>query len=40
MGSKGQSIECAESGHNLDLTLNNGRHVRARQVALDKCTPN
>ena len=40
MASKGQSVECAESGHDLDLTLNNGRKVKAHQVSTDKCARN
>ncbi|HZD33542.1 MAG TPA: hypothetical protein VE779_17995, partial [Candidatus Angelobacter sp.] len=37
MASKGQSVECSESGHDIDLTLKNGRKVKAHQVSTDKC---
>jgi hypothetical protein len=40
MASKGQSVECGASGHDLDLTLQNGRKVRAHQVSTDKCVRN
>jgi len=40
MASKGQSVECSESGHDLDLTLKSGRRVKAHQVAANKCTQN
>jgi len=40
MASKGQSVECAESGHNIDLTLKNGRRVKAHQVDITKCGQN
>ena len=40
MASKGQSVECGASGHDLDLTLKNGRKVKAHQVSTDKCVRN
>lgn len=40
MASKGQSVQCSESGHDLDLTLKNGRHIRTRQVDASKCPQN
>ena len=40
MASKGQSVQCSESGHDLDLTLKNGRRVRTRQVDASKCAQN
>jgi len=40
MANKGQSVECSESGHDLDLTLKSGRRVKAHQVAANKCAQN
>ena len=40
MANKGQSVECSESGHDLDLTLRSGRRVKAHQVAANKCAQN
>jgi len=40
MANKGQSVECSESGHDLDLTLKSGRRVKAHQVSANKCAQN
>ena len=40
MASKGQSVGCSESGHDIDLTLKSGRRVKAHQVAANKCAQN
>lgn len=40
MASKGQPVELLESGKDIDVTLNNGRRIRAHQVAANKCAQN
>ena len=40
MASKGQSVELLESGRDIDVTLQNGRHIKARQVPSTKCEKN
>ena len=40
MASKGQSVGCSESGHDIDLTLKSGRRIKAHQVATNKCAQN
>jgi len=40
VASKGKSVELQESGKDIDVTLQNGRRIKARQVAANKCTQN
>ena len=40
MASKGKPVALQESGKDLDVTLQNGRRIRARQVDSNKCTQN
>jgi hypothetical protein len=37
MASKGQPVELSESGRDIDVTLQNGRHIKAHQVSPNKC---
>jgi hypothetical protein len=38
--SKGKSVELLESGRDIDVTLQNGRHIKAHQVSPNKCEQN
>jgi hypothetical protein len=40
MASKGQAVELQESGKDIDVTLHNGRHIKAHQVSANKCAQN
>ena len=40
MASKGKSVELLESGRDIDVTLQNGRHIKAHQVSPNKCEQN
>jgi hypothetical protein len=40
MASKGKSVELSESGKDIDVTLQNGRRIKAHQVAANKCAQN
>ena len=40
MASKGKSVELSESGRDIDVTLQNGRHIKAHQVSHNKCEQN
>src|SRR5271165_2352900 len=40
MASRGQPVELVESGKDIDVTLHNGRHIKAHQLAANKCPPN
>jgi hypothetical protein len=40
MASKGKSVELLESGKDIDVTLQSGRHIKARQVSANKCEQN
>jgi len=40
MASKGKSVELLESGKDIDVTLQSGRHIKARQVSANKCEKN
>src|SRR5271165_1974855 len=40
MASRGQPVELVESGKDIDVTLHNGRHIKAHQLATNKCPPN
>lgn len=40
MASKGQPVQLAESGKDIDVTLHNGRRIKAHQVAANKCAQN
>ena len=40
MASKGQPVELLESGKDIDVTLHNGRRIKAHQVAANKCAQN
>ncbi len=40
MASKGKPVALQESGKDLDVTLQNGRRIKARQVDSNKCTQN
>jgi len=40
MASKGRPVELLESGKDIDVTLQNGRHIKARQVSPNKCEQN
>ena len=40
MASKGKPVELSESGRDIDLTLQNGRHIRAHQLSPNKCEQN
>ncbi len=40
MASKGKPVELQESGKDIDVTLQNGRRIKARQVDSNKCTQN
>jgi hypothetical protein len=40
MASKGQSVELLETGKDIDVTLHNGRRIKAHQVAANKCERN
>jgi hypothetical protein len=40
MASKGKPVELQESGKDLDVTLQNGRRIKAHQVDANKCTQN
>ncbi len=40
IASKGKPVELQESGKDLDVTLQNGRRIRAHQVGANKCTQN
>lgn len=40
MASKGQPVELLESGRDIDVTLQNGRHIKAHQVSPNKCEKN
>jgi hypothetical protein len=38
--SKGKSVKLLESGRDIDVTLQNGRHIKAHQVSPNKCEQN
>jgi hypothetical protein len=40
MANKGKPVELLASGKDIDVTLQNGRRIRARQVAANKCEQN
>jgi hypothetical protein len=40
MASKGQPVQLSESGKDIDVTLQNGRRIKARQVSPNKCEKN
>jgi hypothetical protein len=40
MASKGKPVELLASAKDIDVTLQNGRRIKARQVAANKCTRN
>lgn len=40
MASKGKPVELSESGRDIDVTLQNGRHIKAHQVSSNKCEQN
>jgi hypothetical protein len=40
MASKGKPVELQESGKDIDVTLQNGRRIKAHQVDANKCTQN
>jgi hypothetical protein len=40
MASKGKPVELQESGKDIDVTLQNGRRIKAHQVDRNKCAQN
>src|SRR5208283_5527959 len=40
MASKGQPVDLLESGKDIEVTLHNGRRIKAHQVAANKCAQN
>ena len=40
MASKGKPVELLASGKDIDVTLQNGRRIKAHQVAANKCAQN
>jgi hypothetical protein len=40
MASKGHPVELLASGKDIDVTLQNGRRIKAHQVAAKKCMQN
>ena len=40
MASKGKPVELLPSGKDIDVTLQNGRRIKAHQVAANKCAQN
>ncbi len=37
INSRGQAVEVAEKGRDLDVTLKSGRHIRAHRLSPDRC---
>lgn len=40
MASKGHPVELLDSGKDIDITLQNGRRIKAHQVSPNKCAQN